>query len=60
MLEDTRQQQPPPMEEVNDQLTAGLRQGRLTTYMNQLREQSKIEIIPAETTPAPAQSAPKQ
>lgn len=63
LLEEKRTQQAPALEEVKEQLANGLRQGRLTAYMGQLREETKIEVnapeAAADPAPAPAPAKDK-
>ena len=55
LLEDKRTQTPPPLEDVKDQLAAGLSQQHLSDYLRQLREESTVRVIepdPVEQTTA--------
>lgn len=44
MLEDTRQNPPPPFEQVKDRVRAFMQNQQITDYISKLREQAQIEI----------------
>jgi peptidyl-prolyl cis-trans isomerase C len=65
LSEDTRKQTPPPLEAVKEQLTPMLQREKITTMVEGLRKQAKVEILiplkdeaPKPAAPAPAASAP--
>ena len=56
-LDDTRELQPPPFEQVKEQLNSRVIQKRLQTYVEELKKTAKIEITPPADAPAPAAAA---
>lgn len=56
LLEDSRQQQLPPLEQIKPQLTQQLQQQNMKKYFDDLKAKAKIEIVQA-AAPAPAPDA---
>ncbi len=63
LLEDTRKQEPPPLEKVKKQFEAKIKEQKLAAYLSKLRNSAKIEVAGAKqdkaapeskATPAPA------
>ena len=58
LLEDSRPQQLPPLEQIKPQLTQQLQQQNMKKYFDELKAKAKIEIVQAPAAaPAPAQDA---
>ncbi|WP_456374619.1 peptidylprolyl isomerase [Thiolapillus sp.] len=59
LVEDTRAQQPPPLDQVKEQFRAQLQQQQLAKLVTEMRKQAKVEVAGAEkSTKPPAQGAP--
>jgi peptidyl-prolyl cis-trans isomerase C len=59
LVEDTRAQQPPPMNQVKEQFRAQLQQQQLAKLVTEMRNQAKVEVAGAEQpAEAPAKAAP--
>jgi peptidyl-prolyl cis-trans isomerase C len=57
-LDDTRELQPPPFEQVKETINNRVIQKRLAAYVEDLKKTAKIEITPPADAPAPAAAAP--
>lgn len=58
LLEDTRKQNPPPLEAVKEQLTPMLQRQKVQTMVENLRKQAKVEILLPKEEPKPAAPTP--
>ena len=46
LLEETREQEPPPLEEIRDELTSAAERKRLDDYIRMLRESATVSVEP--------------
>ena len=58
LLEDSRKQNPPPLEAVKEQLTPMLQRQKVQTMVENLRKQAKVEVLLPKEAPKPATPAP--